>query len=217
MEAAVFSDVEGTLIDANLPRLSFQVGAAMGLFSRPLLAQLALISLISKALPPGPRRRARLSTMRLAMRGQTEEQVAALSEAVATAALALAKPASLARLRQHQSEGLQVVLVSAGLDLVVAGLARKIGARGEGTKVARRNGRFLARFDGPPCEGQAKAERARRVLGEINCEPAISFAYGDTASDIPFLELFGHPAVVDPDAQLRAHAVQAGWQILTGY
>ncbi len=52
------------------------------------------------------------------------------------------------------------------------------------------------------------------MLAELDVDPAISYAYGDTASDIPFLTLFGHPCAVDPDAELAAEATRRGWQIL---
>ncbi len=45
-------------------------------------------------------------------------------------------------------------------------------------------------------------------------DAASSYAYGDTASDIPYLALFGHPAAVDPDRRLAAEAERRGWPII---
>jgi phosphoserine phosphatase len=44
--------------------------------------------------------------------------------------------------------------------------------------------------------------------------PAESYAYGDTSSDIPFLELFGQPHVVDPDQRLASEAKLRGWPVI---
>jgi len=41
-----------------------------------------------------------------------------------------------------------------------------------------------------------------------------SFAYGDSISDVPLLELVGNPVAVYPDSQLWDHASQRGWRIL---
>ena len=66
------------------------------------------------------------------------------------------------------------------------------------------------------CRGAGKAERARAVLAELGCDPQQCYAYGDTASDLPFLELFGRPHAVDPDAGLAVEARRRGWPIIDG-
>lgn len=42
---------------------------------------------------------------------------------------------------------------------------------------------------------------------------AHSYAYSDSATDIPMLEAVGHPVAVNPDRALRKHAVDMGWEI----
>ncbi|MEA2576130.1 MAG: hypothetical protein QOH93_3428, partial [Chloroflexia bacterium] len=64
------------------------------------------------------------------------------------------------------------------------------------------------------CEGTGKRDRALSIARELGCDPNICYAYGDTAADIPFLEAFGHPHAVDPDAALEAEAKKRGWQIV---
>ena len=213
-KAVVFSDVEGTLVDASLPRLSLQVGSRMGVFPRWKVAELAVYGLIAKVLPSKPQRRMRFHIIKRAMLGRTEAEVARLCEEVTPHVIARLKQGNWERVKSQRDEGLPLVLMSAGLHDLIARLGQELGARGEGTHFVVRNGLYLARFDGPICEGTGKRDRALFIARELGCDPALSYAYGDTAADIPFLEAFGHPCAVDPDAGLEAEAKRRGWEIV---
>jgi len=214
MSAAAFFDVEGTLVDANLPRMSLELGSEMGYFSRWQMAQLGALSALGKVLPGNLKGWARITAVRRAMAGQREQDVDKLVAAVLPRAMARMKPESLARLKAHQSNGLPLVLLSGGLHELIARLGAELGGRGEGTRYMKSGGRFLAKFDGPVCQGEGKAERARAVCAEMGYNPAECYAYGDTGSDIPFLELFGRPHAVDPDAKLASEAKLRGWPVI---
>lgn len=214
MKAAVFSDVEGTLVDASLPRLSLQVGSRMGVFPRWKMAELAVYGLLAKVLPSTYQRRMRFYIIKRAMVGRTEAEVARLCEAVTPRVVASLKPGNWARVKRQRDEGLPLVLMSAGLHEVIARLGQELGARGEGTHFVVRGGRYLAEFDGPICEGTGKRDRALSIARELGCDPAQCYAYSDTAADIPFLEAFGHPCAVDPDAGLEAEARRRRWEII---
>jgi phosphoserine phosphatase len=64
-----------------------------------------------------------------------------------------------------------------------------------------------------PGEVSVKDVKARRVHEHINGK-AIDYAYGDTTSDIPLLELAAHPTAVHPDSSFRKIAAQRGWRII---
>ncbi len=215
MSGAVFSDVEGTLVDANLPRMSVALGRQMGLFSRWQIAQLGALSMLGKVLPGNMKGRARLTGIRRAMAGQREEDVHELVEAVLPRVIERIKPESLARLKGHQSDGLPLVLMSGGLHDLISRLGEELGGRGEGTRYKKAGGHFLAQFDGPVCQGKGKAERALAICAEMGYNPENCYAYGDTGSDIPFLSLFGFPRAVDPDEELHAEAIRRGWPVIT--
>ena len=126
------------------------------------------------------------------------------------------KPSAWRLIQAHQAAGLPLVLISGGLHEGIARLARELCAQGEGTKVRQRNGRYTGSVEGGVCQGVGKAEPARAVLAARRYDPAQCYAYGDTASDIPFLELFGRPHAVDPDPRLAAEARRRGWPIIDG-
>ncbi len=216
MPGAVFSDVEGTLVDANIPRMSVLLGRKMGYFSRWQTGQLGIISMLGKVLPGKMSGQMRLLSIRRAMSGQREEDVAKLVQAVLPQVMSRIKPESLARLQAHQRDGLPLILVSGALHEFAVRLGKELGGRGEGTRYLKSGGRFLAKLDGPVCQGEGKAARARAICAEMGYDPATCYAYGDTGNDIPFLLLFGHPHAIDPDEELRAEATRRGWPIIAG-
>lgn len=214
MRAAVFSDVEGTLVNASIPRLVLQLGRQEGLYSRRQVAELSVLGLAGKLLPGRLKRAAQARVFARSTGGYSEQQVEQLIDRLLPTVTPLIKPRVLQQLREHQAAGLPLVLLSGGLHQAIARLGAQLGGRGEGTQLQRRDGRFLARLDGPICQGDGKAARARALIAELGYDPASSYAYGDTASDIPFLALFGHPCAVDPDPRLAAEAARRGWPIL---
>jgi phosphoserine phosphatase len=214
MSGAAFFDVEGTLVDANLPRLSLALGRDMGFFSRRQIAQFGALSVLGKVLPGNLKGWARITAIRRAMAGQRREDVDRLVEAVLPRAMSRMKATSFDRLKKHQDDGLPLVLLSGGLHELIARLGAELGGRGEGTRYMKSGDRFLARFDGPLCQGEGKAERAREICAEMGCDPMECYAYGDTGNDIHFLEFFGHSHAVDPDKRLASEAQLRGWPVI---
>jgi len=214
--AAVFSDVEGTLIDGSLPRLSLDAGSKMGFFSPWQKSQFYFFGILGKIAQGKLRQSVRLAAIKRAMAGQKRRNVQKLVEVVVPQVIALVKPATLARLKAHQAEGMPLFLLSAGLHELVEGIAVELGGRGEGTRYIERGGIYQAELDGPACQGEGKAARALAICAEMGFDPAQCYAYGDTINDVPFLALFGHAYVVDPDEGLAAEARRRGWPVLQG-
>jgi phosphoserine phosphatase len=50
-----------------------------------------------------------------------------------------------------------------------------------------------------------------KPAGAFLCE---SYAYSDSASDLPMLRAVGHPVVVNPDAELEQLARDSGWDVI---
>lgn len=214
MAAAVFSDVEGTLVDGSIPRMSLAIGRRMGMFPAWQVAQVAALGMSARILPGTLRQKALLQAVVRSMSGHTRDEVERLVEALLPEVMAHLKPAMLDRLRTHQHDGLPLLFVSGGIHEAIARIGQELGGRGEGTRLQQRAGRYLPRLDGSPCQGKGKAERVRALAAELDYDLDASYAYGDTVSDIPFLALVGHPHAVDPDALLAAEAERRGWPIL---
>lgn len=115
----------------------------------------------------------------------------------------------------HHAAGRDVLLVSASAVELVEPIAAALGADGfVATQMEVADGRYtgrVARYVHGPEKAVALAELARTRRYDL----AASHAYSDSVTDLPMLEAVGHPAVVNPDAALRALAVGRGWEVLT--
>ena len=61
-------------------------------------------------------------------------------------------------------------------------------------------------------EGE-KAEAINALAKERNYDLSKSFAYSDSATDLPMLEAVGHAVAVNPDRALKKEALARGWDI----
>ena len=48
-----------------------------------------------------------------------------------------------------------------------------------------------------------------------NLDLSECYAYSDSVSDLPMMELVGHPVAVNPDSELGSLARERGWPIVT--
>jgi HAD superfamily hydrolase (TIGR01490 family) len=129
----------------------------------------------------------------------------------------LISPPVMSRLRDHQSAGHRVVIVSGTLAPLLAEIGRKLGVpETVGTPLVVRNGRYTGASERPVCQGASKVARLEDYLREDeSISWTESYAYADSYSDVPLLQAVGHPVAVHPDARLAAHASQQGWDVLS--
>jgi fatty acyl-CoA reductase len=120
-------------------------------------------------------------------------------------------PQAVAKLDWHRRQEHRIILVSGGLDLVLQPLAEHLAAdQLLCGRLEVQDGRFTGRLAGPPMIGSHKAQAMLQCPG---IDFARSFAYADSISDLPMLQIVGHPAAINPDARLRAVAQRQGWPI----
>ncbi|WNV91717.1 HAD-IB family hydrolase [Umezawaea sp. Da 62-37] len=115
----------------------------------------------------------------------------------------------------HKSEGHDVVVVSASGEELVAPIASMVGAsHSVGTRMFVTGGRYSGEVDFY-CAGENKAIAVKQLAQKHGYDLEDCFAYSDSVSDLPLLEVVGHPTVVNPDRALRKVAAQRGWPVLT--
>jgi HAD superfamily hydrolase (TIGR01490 family) len=117
-------------------------------------------------------------------------------------------------MREHQRAGRAVYIISASPEEIVAPLAEYLGA----DRVIATKGRVDAqgRYTGEVdfyAYGPYKAEAMQEVAAEHGVDLAGSYAYSDSATDLPMLEAVGHPVAVNPDRELARVARQREWEI----
>jgi HAD superfamily hydrolase (TIGR01490 family) len=125
-------------------------------------------------------------------------------------------PRMLAVAHEHQDAGRPTYIVTAAPQELAEMLARVLafdGAIGscysevrDGVYTGRASGAFLYR------EGKARAIRQLAVRKGIDL--SASYAYSDSASDLPMLRAVGHPVAVNPDHELARVARAEGWEVM---
>src|SRR4029079_8035232 len=65
------------------------------------------------------------------------------------------------------------------------------------------------------CYGPNKAEAMESIAAAEGISLADSYAYSDSATDIPMLEVVGHPVAVNPDRDLLRTAREHEWEVRT--
>jgi HAD superfamily hydrolase (TIGR01490 family) len=120
----------------------------------------------------------------------------------------------LAAVGDHLRRGHSVYLVSASLIDLVEPLQEYLHAHGVlATRLASEAGYLNGNTRGGFVYGQRKVELLHQCASQCNIDLDQSFAYSDHHSDIPLLEMVGHPVAVNPDKKLHRHAVKRGWPV----
>ncbi len=125
-------------------------------------------------------------------------------------------PQMLAEVRSHQDAGRPAFIVSAASHGVVELLARVLdmeGGIGSRYEVDDR-GRYTGELVGGLNYGELKIGPMRAFADDHDLDLAACWAYSDSVSDLPMLELVGHPVAVNPDAELSRIARDRGWQVM---
>jgi HAD superfamily hydrolase (TIGR01490 family) len=111
--------------------------------------------------------------------------------------------------------GHQPVLVSGSLIEIVRPVARALNiGHILATNLAQHGGSYTGRIIPPQTIGRGKAVAVEMFLELHGGSAADCAAMGDDRSDIPMLELVGHPIAVAGDPLLAQAAAQRGWRLI---
>lgn len=118
-------------------------------------------------------------------------------------------------IESHRAAGHDVIIISASATVLVELIAQELGVDTVvGTELAELDGKFTGEVSFY-CKGPAKADAMRQLAAERGYDLAASYAYSDSATDIPMLEAIGLPAAVNPDRQMKKMALANSWNILS--
>lgn len=117
-------------------------------------------------------------------------------------------------IEEHHLAGRDVVIVSSSGEELVEPIGAMLGAdRSLGTQMTVEDGRYtgaITRY----LYAEGKAEAIRELATRYRYDLSRSYAYSDSITDLPMLEVVGHPYAVNPDRALRREAAQRGWPVL---
>ena len=115
----------------------------------------------------------------------------------------------------HHAADRDTYIVSASPIEIVDDFAAAIGLTGGiGTVAAIDNGIYTGELAEPFCYGEGKAIAIRKLAEDMDYDLRLSYAYTDSAGDLPMLDIVGHPVAVNPDRALETIAYHRGWAIV---
>ncbi len=124
-------------------------------------------------------------------------------------------PEVLGEVHRHQDEGRLTYIVSAAGSDMVESLAQVLGMDGGiGTRYLVTDGVYTGELDGPFVYGRGKVTAIEALAGQVDIDLEGSWAYSDSASDLPMMRLVGNAVAVNPDAPLLEAARREGWKVM---
>ena len=125
-------------------------------------------------------------------------------------------PAAARLIEDHRAKGHELLIVTATNYFITRPIADALGIEDllacEGEIV---DGRYTGEPSGVPTYQEGKVVRLQQWLAGRDTDLEGAFCYSDSHNDLPLLKLVDNPIAVDPDDTLRAHALAAGWPVIS--
>jgi putative phosphoserine phosphatase/1-acylglycerol-3-phosphate O-acyltransferase len=114
----------------------------------------------------------------------------------------------------HHASGHAVAIVSGATRFIVEPMAEHLGVRTIlYTRLEAENGILTGRVLEPLCFDEGKIYWVQKFVEDEKVDLARSYFYTDSVTDLPLLELVGHPIVTNPDPILYRTAVRRRWPV----
>lgn len=184
-------DFDGTLTfqDSLFPFLRLVVGPFKFWWGLLILNPI----LIGYALHLVPNWQAKEAVLKYFLANIKDEKLQQLGQRFAVQKIPeLIRPEALQRLRWHQEQGHQVILISSSLEAYLLPWAQMMGFNQVlGTQLASQSGFITGRILGKNCYGREKAERLIALLGDLSGYSL--YAYGNSRGDQELLDYANYP------------------------
>jgi HAD superfamily hydrolase (TIGR01490 family) len=128
------------------------------------------------------------------------------------------RPEALALLQRHRDAGERLLIITATNEFVTRPIAQAFGVDEliavELVRDAR--GWFSGEIQGLPSIREGKVGRLQQWLQQegLDWDSVETTFYSDSSNDLPLLQRVNHPVATNPDAKLKAVALEKGWPIL---
>ena len=150
-----------------------------------------------------------------AVKGASQADLVALNAVIIPKLLGRVRPEAVELIDLHRRAGRHTFIVSASPQELVEPLAYALGMTGGiGTVAEVVDGVYSGELAGPFTYGPGKAVAMEAAARRNSYDLERCYSYSDSASDLPMLELVGHPVAVNPDPALATIAHQRGWPIV---
>lgn len=147
--------------------------------------------------------------------GSSVSELDQVGQAVLPKLVSRVRPESRKLVSMHHEAGRDTWIVSASPHRIVDPLAASLSMTGAvGTEGEVVDGAFTGKLGGPFIYGPGKAQAIEKLASDRGYDLNLCYAYSDSISDLPMMELVGHPVAVNPDSELGAIARERGWPIV---
>lgn len=215
--AAAFFDLDRTLIAGSSGLPWARAATNAGLISRRQMARWGVDALRFRLRGSTDEATEKLlREIKEVFRGTSAREIGRLAPEVLVGVLPRIYPEMLEEVYAHQDAGRPTFIVSAAGDELIQILARILymdGGIGTTYEIGE-DGLFTGELGGTFMYGQGKVEAMREFADEHDIDLAASYAYSDSASDLPMLRAVGNPVVVNPDDRLTRIARENGWRVM---
>jgi len=207
-------DLDGTLLKGMNAERIFYLHLLVRGHVGPLRMAGFLLTLVGDTVRLGFRRA--IATNTRILRGESPEDVRLWAQEFGHVFLRRAVPDDLrGKILSLKREGLRIVLLSGSLQVLVDQLRERLEAEYLiGTDLEVVDGKLTGKKTGIFPYGRMKLEALFQRIEPEGVDWASSWALADRRSDLPVLELVGHPVAVHPDRRLRRLAALRGWEII---
>jgi HAD superfamily hydrolase (TIGR01490 family) len=215
--AAAFFDLDRTLMAGSSGMHFARAAFRAGMVGRSRLAKWGVEHVRFRLRGSTDERTAQvLSQVKEVLGGIPERDIERMGPDLLAGVLPRVYPQMLDEVRAHQDAGRPTFIVSAAGNGLVEMLARVLGMDGGiGTRYeVDGDGLLTGRIVEPFVYGEGKVTAMRRFAAEHDVDLEESWAYSDSASDLPMLRAVGNAVAVNPDQELARIAVDEGWRIM---
>lgn len=216
MTEAAFFDLDKTIIAKSSTLAFTRPMFKAGLLSGSTLAKAGIAQAYYQAFGADHDQMAKVKEELSALTAgwDAEEVRAVVEETVDEVISPLVYAEALAIIQEHKGSGRKVVVISASPEEIVIPLCKYLGIE---EVIATKSevddeGLYTGNIE-RYAYGPGKAEAMVALAGQEDLDLEGSYAYTDSATDLPMLEAVGHPVVVNPDSDLLAIAKERGWEV----
>jgi HAD superfamily hydrolase (TIGR01490 family) len=135
-----------------------------------------------------------------------------VDEELADGILSRVWPAALRRIRDHRAAGHRTVLLTGAIRPLTRPL-QPLFDEIVAAELAVADDRCTGHLARPPLVGESRASWLTDFATRTGADLSASYAYGDSASDLPLLRAVGHPVAVNPDLSLTRAARRGRWPV----
>jgi alcohol-forming fatty acyl-CoA reductase len=144
-----------------------------------------------------------------------DELLRIVDEDVTDTVLGRLSAAAVRKVREHRAAGHRTILITGAIAPLVRPVAPLFDEIVAADLAVGPDGRCTGFLVRPPLVGEGRGAWLRHQASRHGWDLAGSYAYADSASDLPLLRAVGHPVAIDPDITLSRVARRAKWPIET--